>query len=182
MATLEVMAICLMAAPVCAGLLYWLDQPIGLSHSTRLASVSGVQPTKGNLDPTKPPTGGTGVLPTKPQTGVKFDQGKLPMDLIPPEAITALAVRLKIGAKKHAARNWEKGLRSTQVYAALMRHLIDWASGIDVDPDPDADGSTSLEGVLINAAFLVALEKRGWGTLDDRPKTKASSIDKHWCC
>lgn len=108
------------------------------------------------------------------QTGIKFDQGKLPMDLIPPEAITAMAVRLGIGVKKHAPRNWEKGLRSTQVYAALMRHLTDWASGIDIDPDPDAEGSTHLEGVLINAAFLVALEKCGWqqGKLDDRPKAK----------
>ena len=137
---------------------------------------------------TSGPPGVRCILPPSPtntvssthKLGVKFDSGKLPMELIPPEAITAMARRLQIGAKKHEARNWEKGLLATQVQGALMRHLNDWAAGIDDDSDPLADGSSNLEGVLINAAFLVAFEKRGWlgGTLDNRPRIAPVELKK----
>lgn len=105
--------------------------------------------------------------------GVKADDGKAPMHLIPPEAMHALANRLRLGAKKYDARNWEKGIAYSRVHSALLRHLFAWWSGEDIDPDPTAEGSSHLEGVLINAAFLVAFEKRfGAGSrFDDRPGT-----------
>ena len=48
-------------------------------------------------------------LLSEPTAGVKHDSGKLRMDLVPPEAIKAMADVLTSGAAKYGDRNWEKG-------------------------------------------------------------------------
>lgn len=98
----------------------------------------------------------------------KDDSDKPRMDLIPPEALTALGSVLGMGADKYGERNWEKGMSWGRPYAALMRHLIAWWGGEDKDPE---SGMSHLHHVLTNAAFLVAYEARGDGT-DDRRKVK----------
>ena len=97
--------------------------------------------------------------------GVKFDSGKLRMDLLPPEIDFAIARILTDGADKYGERNWEHGMAWSRPYAALRRHLIAWWSGEDADPEC---GHSHLWHVLTNAAFLVAYEQRGIGR-DDRP-------------
>lgn len=97
--------------------------------------------------------------------GVKFDKGKLRMDLLPPDVLEALAQILTEGAVKYGAYNWSKGMAWSRPYAALLRHLIAWWSGQDTDPE---SGHSHLWHVLTNAAFLVAYEQRGIGE-DDRP-------------
>ena len=99
--------------------------------------------------------------------GVKFDSGKLRMDLIPPDAVEALARILTDGAVKYGCRNWEKGMAWSRPYAALLRHLLAWCGGQDIDPE---SGHPHLWHVLTNAAFLVAYEQRNIGE-DDRPGT-----------
>ena len=61
----------------------------------------------------------------KTETGIKHDQDKLRMDLIPPEAIYAMAEVLTFGCKKYGNRNWEKGIELDRLFAATQRHL--WA-------------------------------------------------------
>ena len=102
----------------------------------------------------------------EPTAGVKHDSGKLRMDLIPPEAIKALAMVLATGAAKYGDRNWEKGLAYSRVYAATQRHLVDWWSGVDVDRE---SGKSHLVLALCELAFLVAFEARGMAAWDDRP-------------
>ena len=97
--------------------------------------------------------------------GVKFDAGKLRLDLVPTDGILALAQVLTSGAEKYGERGWEKGMAWSRPYAALMRHLLAWWSGQDTDPE---SGHSHLWHVLTNAAFLVAYEQRGIGE-DDRP-------------
>ena len=55
--------------------------------------------------------------------GRKNDSGKRRMDLIPPEAIEALADVLTMGAAKYADRNWEKGFAWQHAATALARNL-----------------------------------------------------------
>ena len=108
----------------------------------------------------------TETYTTEPQPeGVKFDSGKLRMDLIPPDAMEALARILTDGATKYGCRNWEKGMAWSRAYAALLRHLLAWWGGQDVDPE---SGHSHLWHVLTNAVFLVAYEQRKVGE-DDRP-------------
>jgi len=97
--------------------------------------------------------------------GRKDDQGKLPYDLIAPEALEELAKVLKFGSIKYAPRNWEKGMDWSRVYAALQRHLWAWWGGEHTDPET---GFSHLSHALCCLMFLSAYEARGVGN-DDRP-------------
>ena len=102
----------------------------------------------------------------EPKTeGVKFDSGKLRMDLLPPDALEALGRILTDGAEKYGCRNWEKGMAWSRPYAALQRHLLAWWGGQDTDPE---SGHPHLWHVLTNAVFLTSYQIREIGE-DDRP-------------
>ena len=98
----------------------------------------------------------------------KDDSGKLRIDLIPPEAIDALAAVLTSGAVRYGERNWEGGITWGRCFAAMMRHAWAWWRGEGKDPD---SGLSHMAHVLCNAAFLVTFEARMVGT-DDRPKSE----------
>jgi hypothetical protein len=99
--------------------------------------------------------------------GLRYDQGKLPLHLLPPELLTEVAKVLEKGAIKYAPRNWELGMDWSRVYGSLMRHLIAWWGGEDNDPET---GLPHVAHIATNAAFLVAYNARGVGN-DDRPKS-----------
>ena len=85
---------------------------------------------------------------------LKFDAGKLRMDLIPAEAEEAIAACLTHGLIKHDEESWRK-VEPWRYHAALRRHLNAWKRGIALDAE---SGLPHLWHVLCNAAFLVALE------------------------
>lgn len=97
--------------------------------------------------------------------GRKDDTGKLPIELIAPEIIFALAEILKFGAEKYAPRNWEKGMAWSRVFGALMRHM--WLWWAKVGPDPET-GKSHLWHAACCIMFLLAYEARSTGQ-DDRP-------------
>lgn len=97
---------------------------------------------------------------------LKRDGGKPRMDLIPPEAIEALADILSHGAEEYSERDWETGARWGRYFAALMRHMWAWWAGQDLDPK---SGRSHLWHALACVAFLVTYEKRKIGE-DDRVK------------
>lgn len=90
--------------------------------------------------------------------GTKKDEGKLRMDLIPPEAIIALAKVLTFGAKKYDDRNWEKGISKDRLFAACQRHL--WATWKFNWVDEES-GLPHIYHALTNLAMWIALEERG---------------------
>jgi len=67
--------------------------------------------------------------------GVKLDAGKARMDLVPPEAILAVAAVFTYGALKYDDWNWAKGMRSGRIVAALMRHTTAYMMGQYLDPE-----------------------------------------------
>lgn len=67
--------------------------------------------------------------------GVKFDQQKLRTDLVPPQAMKALAEVYTHGAIKYADNNWMRGMDYSRPYGAMMRHMLSWYEGQDIDPD-----------------------------------------------
>jgi len=101
--------------------------------------------------------------------GLRYNEGKLRMDLIPPEADEELAKILTKGAKKYAPRNWELGMKWSTCVASLKRHLLAWEKGEDLDPET---GESHMSHILCNAAFLVTYIQRKIGE-DDRVKNSS---------
>lgn len=114
------------------------------------------------------------------QEARKYDDGKIRIELIPPELIFALASVLTFGANKYADRNWEDhgGLSWGRCFGALMRHMWAWWGGrgpttrnfLFGDLDSET-GYSHLWHAACCIAFLIAYEERGSGT-DDRFSTK----------
>lgn len=96
--------------------------------------------------------------------GVKFDHGKRRVDLVPTEAINALAEVLTAGAVKYGEHNWRKGMDWSRVYSAAQRHMLAFWGGDDID---DESGMPHLWHALTNMAFLVSYQALSVG-LDDR--------------
>lgn len=96
--------------------------------------------------------------------GRKDDGEKARWDLLPFDALDAVADVLKYGAKKYAPRNWEKGMARGRLVAAGMRHTTQWAMGHDVDPE---SGRHHLAHAACCSLMLLALVLRKHGT-DDR--------------
>jgi hypothetical protein len=98
--------------------------------------------------------------------GRKDDTGKARYDLIPGDALDALAAVYSLGAAKYESRNWERGMRWGRVFAAMMRHAWAWWRGERNDP---TDGQHHLASVAWCAFALLAYDLRGIGA-DDRPR------------
>lgn len=87
---------------------------------------------------------------------LKFDEGKLRYNLIPPSSTKALAKVLTYGANKYSPNNWRKVDNIDRYIDALYRHLEAWRSGEECDPE---SGFTHLEHAITNVAFLIELTK-----------------------
>lgn len=110
------------------------------------------------------------------EEGTKKDQGKVRIDLVPPEIVFAIAEILTFGAMKYSDRNWENGMAWGRVFGALMRHLWAWWGGARPTTENfvfgSIDGETGKSHLWHAAcciAFLVTYEERKIGT-DDRRK------------
>lgn len=104
---------------------------------------------------------------------LKFDAQKVRVELIPPEFVMGVAKVLTYGArtreqggKGYGAGNWATGdgFEWSRLYGALMRHLLAWANGQDLDPE---SGESHLFHAGCMLAFLVGHVERNKGT-DDR--------------
>lgn len=102
----------------------------------------------------------------KTADAMKFDGEKVRLDLIPVTPLLAIGKILTYGAKKYAARNWEKGLAWSRCYAAALRHLFAWWSGETNDPET---GLNHLDHALCEIMFLREFTETHT-ELDDRPK------------
>lgn len=101
---------------------------------------------------------------TDPTTGGQKGAKLARFDLVPPDAMWALAEHYGKGAHKYADRNWEKGYAWSLCIAALQRHFQAWLMGESYDPET---GSHHLIAVAWHAFALFVFERRGLGT-DDR--------------
>lgn len=75
------------------------------------------------------------MIPSK-KGGIKYDDGKLRYDLIPPEVLEELAKIYTFGANKYGDDNW-KSLSNpdSRFYAALIRHIQEFRKGIMFDEE-----------------------------------------------
>jgi len=98
--------------------------------------------------------------------GVKYDQAKSRLDLIPPETIQALGDVLTYGAVKYGDHNWLKGMQWHRLFGAAMRHLWAFWSGKDLDEESKLP---HLYHALACVAFLITYQARDIGE-DDRTR------------
>jgi hypothetical protein len=99
-------------------------------------------------------------------TALKFDQHKLPLNLLSTEAMNQTAAVLAFGAEKYAAHNWRAGFAWSRPLAAAMRHLTAFNDGEDRDPE---SGLSHLAHAACCIMFLLEFEKTHQH-LDDRYK------------
>lgn len=114
------------------------------------------------------------------EQGRKNDIGKLRMELIPVTALKAMARGLGYGAGIYGDRNWERGLATSRLYAALLRHLTAWWEREETDPE---SGLSHLDHVLCCAAMLEGTVTGKLGE-DDRPLRAKIGVnhDPHCGC
>ena len=93
--------------------------------------------------------------------GVKHDEKKLKVDLIPSEPIEALAAILTYGStekpnpdgtKGYGDNNWMEGLKFRKVYGAMLRHLLAYRRGEYQDQE---SGHPHLWHAFCNLMFLI---------------------------
>lgn len=101
-----------------------------------------------------------------PSTGGAKGQKLARFDLLPSDALWAVAEHYGKGAAKYEERNWERGYAWSLSYGALQRHLNQFWSGEDVDAELQGP---HLAAAAFHVLALLAFSLRGAGT-DDRPK------------
>jgi hypothetical protein len=83
--------------------------------------------------------------------GLRYDEDKPRVDLIPADVLLALGRHYMVGSKKYYDDNWRMGLSYKSTYGCLMRHLLQWWNGEDMDEET---GSHHLDAVIWNAVAL----------------------------
>jgi Domain of unknown function (DUF5664) len=97
--------------------------------------------------------------------GTKYDQGKLRLELVPVEAVEAIARAMTYGANKYGDWNWSKGIDHMRLVGAALRHLTAYMRGEDLDKESN---NSHLDHALASLAMLRASVQNNLGK-DDRP-------------
>jgi len=107
------------------------------------------------------------ISATGGEKGVKRER----YDLLPKEALDAIARVYAFGATKYSDHNWRKGYEWSKSYAAAMRHLTSFWAGETLDPE---SGLPHLAHAGFHIfALLTWLEEQGeFGQFDDRYRSE----------
>jgi hypothetical protein len=100
--------------------------------------------------------------------GLRYNKGKIPLDMVPESIIEAIAKVLQKGAEKYEKNNWRRGMSWETVYGCLQRHLFKYHS----PHHSDIDEETGLPHIFLaacNIAFLIEY-RITCPELDDRYK------------
>lgn len=85
-------------------------------------------------------------------TGIKFDKGKPPLEILPFEALLEIAKVMGIGSEKYGKYNWKMVEDPTRYEGALLRHYASYQMGEMYDEET---GLSHLAHLGCNALFLL---------------------------
>jgi hypothetical protein len=105
--------------------------------------------------------------------GLRYNKGKNRLDLLPFDTIWHIGEVLTAGAKKYEDRNWEKGMNFSIVVGCLMRHLIKFMTGNNIDKET---GIPHIDLVMFNAIMLSRYYRKH-KEFDDRPVESSELIE-----
>ncbi len=103
-------------------------------------------------------------------TGIKHDQDKPMMGLIPSRAAEEEGLVWGMGAKKYSAHNWRGGLTILRICGAILRHTFAIMRGEDIDTESGLHHGAHIRA---DAGMLVEFHYEGRIDLDDRYKPGA---------
>lgn len=109
--------------------------------------------------------------------GVKLDAGKARFDLLPPDALQAVAGVFTFGAEKYAERNWEKGMDWGRVFAATQRHMMAFWGGEMYDPET---GMLHTAHASFGTLVLTAYTLRDLGADTRQPAQHGAAYPMIW--
>lgn len=99
-----------------------------------------------------------------------LDEGKVPLDSLPFEAVAHVGRVIRYGEKKYGRNNWTKGMVWSKLLGSTLRHLFAWAMGEDRDPE---SGEYHLAHACTDTLFLLTYQLEGLGE-DNRRKVNES--------
>jgi hypothetical protein len=111
-------------------------------------------------------------LPNTKATNPKDSIGirKAPLSTVPMGVVVEMGVGMLEGAAKYGRHNYRcAGVRASVYFDALMRHMVAWWEGEDIDPD---SGLSHVTKALCTLAVLRDAQMQGMCT-DDRPPKSA---------
>lgn len=94
------------------------------------------------------------VVTVNKEVGIKHDQSKPDLTLIPKIALDEMAKAFGYGAQKYGRRNYEKGMKVTRTLAAAMRHITAFVNKEDLDEE---SGNSHLAHALASLAMSLRL-------------------------
>jgi hypothetical protein len=106
--------------------------------------------------------------------GMRFNSGKVRLDLLPFGAISEVANVSTYGSRKYDDENWRKGLKFKDTYRAILSHAFKWFTGEQYDPE---SGCHHLAHAAWNCLAIVEFELLNRTELDDRLKRVAPIQD-----
>lgn len=114
------------------------------------------------------------VLAKAVATGLRYDEGKNRLELIPVEWIWGLGDVLTQGAKKYADRNWEQGMLWSKMVGCALRHTFKFVIGERYDAET---GCHHLAMAAWNLLALMSYDLRETGINDLPGSTTRGMLD-----
>lgn len=96
--------------------------------------------------------------------GKRFSGKKIPAHLLKAEPMLLKAVLMGHGGVKYAPRNWERGMKYSDILGPLFRHFLRWMLGQKVDPET---GLPHLVHIAWGFDALICYEVWGYDRFDD---------------
>src|SRR5690606_8472408 len=109
-------------------------------------------------------------------SALRHNGGKLRWSLVDFDALEDMVKVLEFGAKKYADNNWKKGLKTTEIFESMMKHMTAYMRGEDIDPE---SGLPHTGHILCNAMFLSYMQ-RFKPDFDTRHKDKNKRCCGQW--
>lgn len=97
------------------------------------------------------------------KTGIKFDQDKPRMSLLPSGPLMEVAEVMTMGAKKYSPHNYRKGMNHSRLLDAAMRHMAQFNKGEKQDEE---SGKSHLAHAIASLLMLLELQST-WKGKDD---------------
>ena len=87
----------------------------------------------------------------------RFNAGKPQWSIVDFKSLEPMVRVLEFGSVKYSRDNWKKGMPINEICDSLMRHLVAYMDGEELDPE---SGLSHIGHIQCNAMFLSYMENK----------------------